>query len=208
MDLSSNPNDADPILLCDDKWSSYYSSSVMSQTLTSTIEYTKVIVQTQTVYASTWTCSSTCGDVCYADVTTTSSSSYEITSISTSTDYLFAPFNVTTPSCSIPKSACSSIHSAWSSSVADYVKWEAGWWFPTEPPWPYSTPGCKYCDEQCYITASGNVQLFYWPVPETQTRDMCTNFPAKGLTNPWNFGNYSKTRKSTSILNQTNKHGT
>lgn len=36
------------------------------------------------------------------------------------------------------------------------------------------------------------MQLFYWPVPETVTRDMCTDSPTIGPTrDPWNLGNYS-----------------
>lgn len=188
------------MLACDDKWSSWYSSSLWTSTVTSEKTYTKVVVQTQTFYESTWTCSSTCGDVCYADATTTSSSIFEITTTSASTDYWYRPFNKTTPSCSIPLSSCSSIHSVWSSSVAEYIKWEGGWWFATPPEWPYSTPGCKWCND-CYITAEGKVQLFYWPVPATATRDMCTDFPSGGrMTDPWNMGNYSTESKFLIII--------
>jgi hypothetical protein len=184
------------MLVCDDKWSSWYSSSIKSHTVTSMRSYTKVIVHTEIVYKSTWTCSSTCGNICYADATTTDSSVYEITTTRTSTDYWIQPFNDTTPGCSIPLSSCSSIHSVWSSSVADWIKWDGGWWFETPPAWPYSTPGCKWCND-CYITAGGKLQLFYWPMPETVTRDMCATFPTMGYTDPWNMGNYSTTSKST-----------
>lgn len=50
-----------------------------------------------------------------------------------------------------------------------------------EPPWPYATPGCKWCSQtNCFIQGSGKVQIYYWPQPTTVSRDMCTDFPTEG----------------------------
>ncbi|KAF2471186.1 uncharacterized protein BDR25DRAFT_313811 [Lindgomyces ingoldianus] len=185
----------DPILSCDREWASYSKSSILAYKPTSEVTMTKVTVYTETVYQTTYTCSSTCGSVCYADVTTTDSTISEITSTQTEVSTKWAKYNGTAPTCTIPSTACKSIWEVWSQSTSVWNTWYNNMGPPeSEPPWPYATPGCKHCSQTgCWIQGSGKLQLYYWPVPTTVARDMCTDFPTKGYFDPWQSGKYSNT---------------
>lgn len=126
----------------------------------------RITSETITVYNVTWSCTSTCGNVCYADSVTTIGSSL------TNIHYLADDFTYSHPNCYIPTASCNSILSAQPTSNSSES-------CQGEDP----DPEGLYCElipsvlNQCYLRVYGHARLFYWPVPETVSRDMCAESP-------------------------------
>ena len=179
----SNPT-KDSALICDDALFWYSRSSMLSGSSISEKNITYLASVTNTYYDVTHTCSSTCGNVCYADATTTGSSVF----ITTITDYdietVRASYTGIRPNCTVPLSSCSSLWQAYSSRVDNYNSW-AGGLLPVDAPEPNigRDPNCKLNTKcpGCYIMGGGKLQLYYWPVPQTVSRDMCADFPDQRL---------------------------
>ena len=132
---------------------------------------TETIISTITSYQKTWTCASTCGDVCYAESATTLGSSVIVTSWTYPYySYIASPFTQPTPNCVIPADICTSMTSAYSSSLAAY--WESNGAENSSVIWP-TWPYCNGSEPICTVYGVGKATLFYWPVPETVSRDMC-----------------------------------
>jgi hypothetical protein len=160
-------------------------------------------VSTETSYEFTYTCSSTCGDVCYADVTTFRTDISEITSTQEETITAWSRYNGSTPTCTVPGPACTSLWDIWTASQQFYMSWyNRDGPDSEEPPWPYATPACSLCRSTgCYIQGGGKLNLYYWPVPKNVSRDMCTDFPSKGYYDPWQSGKYTNTSRSSGVRN-------
>lgn len=126
---------------------------------------------TSTSHQVTWTCASTCGNICYADATTLGSSVIISSSVSNVATSIVFPFTKPKPTCVVPADVCASMTSAYTSSSVAYVNsvraWSASGMVP--PVWPY----CNGERPRCELSGIGKARLFYWPVPETVSRDMC-----------------------------------
>jgi hypothetical protein len=169
----------DPVLACNDEWLAYSSISHSFGLPVASVWNTTVTYHDTTTVVESWSCSSTCGNVCYADVkptdfvTTTSVVVHTIEQ----TDYL--SYTGPKPTCTVPLASCTSMWEVWSQSTSVYVSWATDWSATgAEPPWPSVQPGCEYCSTTgCWILAEGTVELLYWPEPTTVSRDMCTDVP-------------------------------
>ncbi|PSN63278.1 hypothetical protein BS50DRAFT_624054 [Corynespora cassiicola Philippines] len=171
----------DSVLSCDRQWSSYYSSSILAYKPITEQTFTKLVVSTEIFYSTTYTCSSMCGQVCYADLTTTDSAFFTVTNTRLETSTEWASYNGSQPSCTVPYGSCKSLWDEFSHSTSAWNSWYNNGWSPeAEPPWP-KRPGCKYCEQSaCYILARGKVNVFYWPEHTSVSRDMCTDLPLNG----------------------------
>jgi hypothetical protein len=130
---------------------------------------------TLTFYNLTWSCSSTCGNVCYADTITTMGSSL-------TTVHYYDVSTEPNPNCYIPTESCSSILSARPTSTfsdkscnGEEVDTE-GIFCELEP-----TP----ISHDCLISVHGQARLFYWPVPKTVSRDMCAESGPTSWRHEW-----------------------
>jgi len=165
----------DPVVLCEEQSRSWYSASTSHKENQISLNETfmsRIVYETTTSYILTGTCDVTCGSICYAEPTTIDTSLVVITSY----DYYRAywgsiiPFTAPKPTCTIPKESCRSMIKSYASATRHWAT--ADDWSPF-PEWPF----CDGPQPDCHILVSGKARLFYWPVAETASRDMCTDYP-------------------------------
>ena len=179
-------------MLCLSESKAWYEASkdyYATAPLTGDWSQTGIMSITSTSYQLTWTCSSTCGNVCYAEATTLGS-----TVLSSSSSYrrirnLVAPFPKETPSCVIPTETCASIRSAYYNSHRIYHSWLYSSMTLDQAPKSPSWLGCEAPPVLCYCQAYGLARLFYWPPSKTTSRDMCTG--SNNRSTEGDFGRYS-----------------
>ena len=157
---------------CLDQSSSWLSASAdHTRTANYTTRWTNSIYfSTSTSFHITWTCTSTCSDIFYADSATTLGSSVIVSSrvIGSGETILISPFTTPKPTCIIPSDVCASMTSAYSASALAW-KSESSLGKMVSPTWPY----CNGWPSWCIMSAEGRARLFYWPVPKTVSRNMC-----------------------------------
>ncbi|GAB7341296.1 hypothetical protein MBLNU457_7567t1 [Dothideomycetes sp. NU457] len=123
--------------------------------------------------------------------TTVINSTVPITSTSTELFTVFSMYPGPSPTCSYPPSDCDPYWQAYSTSLSS---WRSASPQITPPP---QTPGCynssyysSMMAAQAFLTECGpctifgqGVELVYFPVPSTVSRDMCATTPSASLTN-------------------------
>lgn len=136
---------------------------------------TTLTTETNTFYNVTWSCTSTCGSVCYAEKPITTAS-YLITS--TGYRYNYPPeFKDPWPNCYINPQFCRRISMNSTTSFNTTQQGLPGT-VTSKMDLSFAKALCVPEVTKCCISGLGLAQLWYWPDPITTTRDMCTSSPA------------------------------
>lgn len=124
-----------------------------------------------------YSCTKTCGTICYAGPVTTIISTTHVYSERIYTYQTYSrPFNPM-PNCTIPYDECIELQSSYT-SASDYY-WtsmpldEVGTGMPIQP-------YCSACKSTSCTFNQPYMELYYWPTSTTIARDYCATAPAQG----------------------------
>ncbi|KAF2833651.1 hypothetical protein CC86DRAFT_12730 [Ophiobolus disseminans] len=131
-----------------------------------------------TLSTELYECTSTCGNICYANNVTTIISHSKFTQSETRTYYKNEPFPITTPNCTIPFKECLGLQTSYASAMTSFNSMGDEYAaYNQEPVRPY----CSACvSTSCYFNGMFAMSLYYWPPTSTTSRDYCTSEPVGG----------------------------